>query len=187
MNANEISVFSERLLLKGIEVSDAESIFKYRSDPEIYKFQYWRPKSIQEVEDFLTNKVSRAPNIPDTWYQVGIFLKETHELIGDIGIHFIDDENSQVEIGYTLSPESQGRGYASEAVICIIDYLFNELNKHRITASVDPRNVKSIALLKRIGMRKEAHFKKSILFDGDWADDIVYAILEEEWKMRNTL
>ena len=55
------------------------------------------------------------------------------------------------------------------------------MKKHRITASVDPRNTKSIALLERINMRKEAYFKKSFWFNNEWADDIVYAILKEEW------
>lgn len=87
----------------------------------------------------------------------------------------------QVEIGYTLSLEYQGNGYATESVINVINYLFNNLKKHRITASVDPENVRSAVLLERIGMRKEAHFKKSFWFNNEWVDDVVYAILKEEW------
>jgi RimJ/RimL family protein N-acetyltransferase len=185
MDVNEINISTGRLLLRGIRLSDAGLMLKYRSDPKIYEFQYWKPHTLLDVEDFINNKVSKVPDIPDTWYQVGIFIKETHELIGDIGIHFIDDENSQVEIGYTLSSENQGKGYASEAVMNVINYLFDDLKKHRILASVDPRNIKSIALLKRIGMREEAHFKKSIWFNGEWADDMVFAILGEEWTNSN--
>lgn len=181
MSLNELSFSTERLILKGIRLSDAKSMFKYRSDPQIYEFQYWKPQTLQEVEEFISTKISKVPNIPGTWYQLGIYLKETYELIGDIGIHFIEPENLQVEIGYTLSMDCQGRGYAAEAVGSVINYLFNSLNKHRIIASVDPRNTKSIALLDRIGMRKEAHFRKSVWFNEEWADDIIYAILKEEW------
>ncbi len=161
MNFNEINISTERLILRGIKASDAESMFKYRSNPQIYKFQSWKPQTLEEVKEFIYEKTAKIPNIPDTWYQLGILFKETDELIGDIGIHFIDSDNLQVEIGFTLSLEHQCKGYATEAIIGVINYLFNNLKKHRIIASVDPRNIKSIALLERIQMRKEAHFKKA--------------------------
>jgi len=181
MDLNEVNISTERLILRGIRLSDAESIFKYRSNPQIYEFQNWKPRTLQDVQGYIREKVSEVPNIHDTWYQLSILIKETNELVGDIGIHFIDPDNLQVEIGYTISLEYQGKGYASEAVAGVINYLFNNLKKHRITASVDPKNTKSIALLRRIGMREEAHFKKSIWFNDEWTDDVVYAILEEEW------
>jgi len=181
MSFNEINISTERLALRAIRISDAESIFKYRSNPQIYKFQGLKPQTVEEVKEFISEKVAKIPNIPDTWYQLGILLKETDELVGDIGIHFIDSDNLQAEIGFTLSLEYQCKGYATEAIIAVIDYLFNNLKKHRIIASVDPRNIKSIALLERIQMRKEAHFKKSFWFDNEWEDDVIYAILKEEW------
>jgi len=64
----------------------------------------------------------------------------------------------------------------------VLNYLFKVLLKHRVTASVDPENTKSIILLERIGFQKEAHFRKSYYIDGKWLDDCVYAILEEEWN-----
>ncbi|MBL4931605.1 GNAT family N-acetyltransferase [Clostridium paridis] len=179
MNFNEMNISTERLILRGLRISDAEAIFKYRSNPRIFKFQNWKPKTIEEVTEFINEKIAKTPNVPGTWYQLGILLKEADELIGDIGIHFID--NLQAEIGFTLSLEYQGKGYATESIIGAINYLFNDLKKHRIIASVDPRNIKSTALIERIKMRKEGHFKKSIWFNNEWADDVIYAILEEEW------
>jgi RimJ/RimL family protein N-acetyltransferase len=63
-----------------------------------------------------------------------------------------------------------------------MDYLFNTLNKHRITGSVDPKNSDSIKLLERLNFRKEAHFKESLFINGEWVDDIVYGILKSEWN-----
>ena len=53
-------------------------------------------------------------------------------------------QNRQVEIGYTLDKNFRGKGYAIEVVEDVLDYLFLQLNKHRITASIDPTNIASI-------------------------------------------
>jgi RimJ/RimL family protein N-acetyltransferase len=185
MKLNEVDFIVDRLRLREIRLTDAKALLKYRSNPQIYEFQNWKPQTLEEAEGFICTKIAKEINIPNTWYQLGICSKASNELIGDIGIHFPEYDDSLVEIGYTLSIESQGRGFATEAVSAVIDYIFTKLNKHRITASVDPRNTKSIALLERIGMRKEAHFRKSIWFNGEWTDDVVYAILEEEWVAKN--
>ena len=95
-----------------------------------------------------------------------------------------DPENKQVEIGYTLDRNFRGNGYATEALSVIIDYLFNTLNKHRITASVDPTNAASIKLIERLGFRKEAHFIEGLFFQGKWVDNLVYAMLAREWKKK---
>jgi RimJ/RimL family protein N-acetyltransferase len=181
MSFNEMNIITERLILRKIRISDAKEVFKYRSNPSIYKFQGWKPEKLEDVKEFINKRIAEVPNIPNTWYQLGIIIKDTCEFIGDIGIHFMDEDNLQVEIGYTLSLENQGKGYATEAITSVINYLFNNLEKHRICASVDPSNIKSIQLLGRIGMRKEAHFKKSLWFNDEWTDDIIYAVLEEEW------
>lgn len=125
-------------------------------------------------------KTSSEINIANTWYQFVIINTKQSKIIGDIGIHFIDDE--QVEIGCTLAKGHHSMGYATEALKAVIDHLFNQLNKHRITASLDPNNTSSIALIERLGFRKEAHFKESLLLNGEWVDDVVYAILKKEWN-----
>jgi RimJ/RimL family protein N-acetyltransferase len=111
-----------------------------------------------------------------------IIKKDNDELIGDVGVHFVDLAGFQVELGITLNQIHHGKGFATEALTGIIDYLFDDLNKHRITVSIDPRNTKSIQLFERLGFRKEAHFKQIAFIDGEWADDLIYAMLKEEWE-----
>ena len=60
----------------------------------------------------------------------------------------------------------------------MIGHFLGPLGKHRVFASADPRNARSLALLERVGMRREAHFRESLWFKGEWVDDVVYAILE---------
>jgi RimJ/RimL family protein N-acetyltransferase len=82
----------------------------------------------------------------------------------------------------SISTEHQGHGYGTEAVRLLLTYLFTERGKHRITAYCDPRNTTSVALLERLGMRREGHLRESTWAKGEWTDDLVYALLHAEWQ-----
>ncbi|MEN4760394.1 GNAT family protein [Chryseobacterium sp. C39-AII1] len=175
-----MQLFTERLLLRDITIDDKQAIFDYRSDAEANKFQSWIPETLENVESFIERN-NKEFNQPESWYQILITDKETKAVIGDIGIHFFGDENLQVELGITLNKFFYGKGYASEALKSVIDFLFNDLNKHRIMASIDPDNGDSMKLMERIGLRKEGHFKKSLFWNDKWVDDVIFAVLKEEW------
>ena len=78
--------------------------------------------------------------------------------------------------------EFQGKGYATEGVLCLLDYLFGELKLHRVQANCDPENLASAHLMKRVGMRLEGQLLESFWFKGRWADEDWYAILQKEWE-----
>jgi RimJ/RimL family protein N-acetyltransferase len=171
-----------RLFMRPIQMNDAAFVFGYRSDRLTNQFQGWIPEKLEDVHDFIKNKVCAIANRPETWMQLVAVLKESGTLIGDIGIHFIDDESKQVELGCTFDKKYHNLAYATEAISGVINYLFTELYKHRIIALIDPRNEPSIRLVRRIGFRQEAHFRESNYSNGEWTDDLVFAMLEKEWK-----
>ncbi|MFH1213341.1 MAG: GNAT family protein [Candidatus Neomarinimicrobiota bacterium] len=177
-----IELSTPRLIIRPICKADAESVFGYRSDSVTNKYQGWIPQTIDDVVNFIEKRVSPTFNIQGTWFQLVIIKKEDHVLIGDIGLHFFDPENQQVEIGFSIDKNHQKQGYATEAVSEIIRFLFQDLDKHRIMASIDPGNINSIKLVGKLGLRQEAHFKESIFQNGAWLDDLVYAILRKEWN-----
>jgi RimJ/RimL family protein N-acetyltransferase len=177
-------IASERLTLRPIQLTDAALIFTYRSNSAINRYQGWIPKTIDDVYDFITKLTSLEINVPGSWFQLVIIKKDDLKLIGDIGVHFLDSEGYQAELGITLNENHQGKGFATEALRGVINFLFDHLNKHRITASIDPRNLKSVQLFERLGFRKEAHFKQSIFANGEWVDDLVYTVLKDEWKSK---
>jgi len=176
-----MKIETKRLLIRPILQSDKEMVFEYRSDKETNKYQGWIPETVKDVENFI-GKVSKQINEPETWYQFVIIEKNSEKIIGDLGIHFFGEVNLQAEIGCTLNKLFQNKGYATESVESVIDYLFNDLKKHRIITSIDPENTNSIKLVERLGFRKEAHFVESIFINGKWVDDIVYALIEKDWK-----
>jgi RimJ/RimL family protein N-acetyltransferase len=170
-------------VLTQLRASDAEALFAYRSLPEVARHQGWVPVAVEDAVDFIRSIECVAFDSPGTWFQFGIRSRESGELVGDMGVHFQHD-CEQVEIGFTLAPSWQGRGLATEAVAGLLDHLFGTLGKHRVFASVDPRNAPSLRLLRRIGMRQEGHFVQSVRVRGEWTDDIVTAILTSEWNSR---
>lgn len=184
---HQMDFYTNRLYIRPVSIEDNKSMLKYRSDSETNRFLGFRPESLKDVSDFIS-QTSKEINIPGSWFQFVIIEQDSETLIGDIGIHFLDNdtENMQVEIGYSLDKNFRGKGYATEALTEIIDYLINHLKKHRIIASIDPKNIDSIRLIERLGFRQEAHFKKSLFFHGEWVDDVIYALLAEEWKAKKT-
>lgn len=148
---------TNRLLIRPLLKDDAEAVFAYRSDAETNRYQGFIPETVEDVLDFFETKVCRLFNRPDTWYQLIMIEKEGQTLIGDIGIHFIDEKGKEVELGITLSKKRQGKGFATEALKTVIGFLFSEMKKQVIVARVDPQNLNSIRLLERLGFdRKES-------------------------------
>ncbi|MCY1661966.1 GNAT family N-acetyltransferase [Chryseobacterium sp. SL1] len=172
---------TERLLIRDLTLDDKQAVFNYRSDAEANKFQGWIPETLEDVEQFIERN-NKEFNQPESWYQVLITEKDSKAVIGDIGIHFFGSENLQAELGITLNKDFQGRGFASEALKGVINFLFGDLKKHRIMASIDPENIDSLKLMERIGFRKEGHFVKSLFWKNNWTDDVIYALLREEWS-----
>ncbi|MDR4945454.1 GNAT family N-acetyltransferase [Neobacillus cucumis] len=182
MEKPNIYVRSNRLILRQFSKQDVDPFYLYRSNPDIAKFQSWEDYQYHDAEVFVERQSKFVPNQPGTWFQFAIALAETNQLIGDCALHTLLNEPRIVEIGYTLSVEHQGNGYASEAVRALLGYLFKNLNKHKVMAFTDVRNEKSIQLLERIGMRREGHFLENYMSKGQWVDEYQYSLLQSEWE-----
>ena len=182
MNIKSIfgDITTDRLVVRPAELGDEAAIYFYRSNFVDNKYQGWFPDSIEEVREHIVSNHSQNVDISGMWLQFAIIDISANKLIGDIGVNLSKD-SVQVEVGCTLDKAFQGKGYATEALGAMVDYLFRTLKKHRITASIDPRNTASIRMVERLGFKKEAHFKESLFIRGEWVDDVVYVILEKEW------
>jgi RimJ/RimL family protein N-acetyltransferase len=176
---------TDRLILRRVRLDDAGPIHAYRSIPEVAQFSPVERNTVEETRRFLEPLVTAEPFSPGSWLALAITLRESGLLIGDIGLRFPEKEDYQVELGISLHPTYHRRGYASESMLALIGYAFEALKKHRVFASIDPRNTASVALVERIGMRREAHHLASMPWKGGWADDLIYAMLEREWIARN--
>ncbi len=89
---------------------------------------------------------------------------------------------TSTEIGYMLAPEHRGKGYCTEAVTIILDYLFLLQKTERIQAVIADENVASKRILEKTGFEREGVLRKLVYSIGKWWNVTVYSILREEWK-----
>jgi RimJ/RimL family protein N-acetyltransferase len=116
-------------------------------------------------------------NIKDAqWFFIE---KKNGTKIGFIA-HFLSA--GEAEIGYDIVPNERNKGYASEAIQIIVDYLFLSKDIVRIQAKADPENIPSWKALEKAGFKREGILRKTFYCRGKWRDDCIYSILREEWK-----
>jgi len=175
------TIETTRLRLRHFTDADCAPFMAYRNDPEVARYQSWEGITEAEARALIQEVKEIQPWTPGEWLQIAIELKETGTLVGDCAMKIEEDDERQAEIGYTLSRAYQGRGIATEAVSCVLEYAFASLGLHRVIAITDCENAPSVALLERLGLRREGHFHQNVWFKGKWGDEYLYAILRGEW------
>lgn len=147
-----MEIVTSRLRLDALRAEDAAALFAYRSDPAVSRWQGWKPASLAEAVRFIESQRDAVPDASGDWWQRAIRARGGGGLIGDLGLHFHAD--ADVEIGITLAPAHQRRGYAREACEVMLDFVFGGLGKPRVVASVMPGNFRCMRLLEGLGMRR---------------------------------
>jgi RimJ/RimL family protein N-acetyltransferase len=173
---------SKRLILRPFQDADIAPFAAYRSDPEIARYQSWEPPvTVEQAAQFVSGMKNAQPGIQGEWYQWAVERKAAAGLIGDCAFQILPDDPRQAEIGFTFARAHQGHGLATEAVSRLLDYLFDDLNLHRVVAITDAENLASARLLERLGMRREGTFVENVWFKGAWVSELLYALLRREW------
>ena len=179
---NELT--GERVVLRRFHPGDVPEFVAYRSSPAVARYQSWdAPYPPEEGERFVQAIAQDHPDTAGEWFQFAVALRPAGPLIGDCAAMPHAGDPRQCEIGFTIAPGYQGRGYATEAARLLVGYLFGPRAKHRITASCDARNTASAAVLERLGMRREGHLRESTWAKGEWTDDLLYGLLRREWQL----
>jgi len=172
-----------RLIVRNFVDSDLESFLVYHNDPEVAKYQGWGiPYPREDARAFISSMKEKTAPKQGGWLQLAIALKETDELIGDLGCYIKEDDIRQARIGFTLASKYWRKGYITEAIPCLLDYLFEDMDVHRVVADCDVENVGSYRTLEKLGFRREAHFVESYLMDGVYTSEYHYGMLQREWR-----
>ena len=174
-------VFPERgsrVVLRRLLPSDLRAFQAYRHDEKLGRYQGWTATSDEAALEFLRLAGADERFVPGDWVQIGIADSDTLTLIGDIGIHLSAD-CAAAEIGFTLQREAQGSGLATESVLQAIKMIFAQTPAVAIVGVTDARNIASIRLLERVGMRLQS--SADAIFRGAACVEHTYAIRREDY------
>jgi RimJ/RimL family protein N-acetyltransferase len=178
-------LLTERLRLRPFMRGDVDAVFAYRQREDVAEFLFDWPMSREECAETVTQRIAQTQ-----WHDDGdkIVLAaewpEAGQLIGEVSLIWRSLEARQAEVGYIFNPQFHGKGFATEAANRLLKLAFEDLDIHRVMARCDARNVRSALVMERLGMRREAHFRQHLLVKGEWDEEFIYAILEDEWRER---
>ena len=143
---------TDRLLLREYVEDDAESFFKLNTDPEVMRFVPDKP--LLNVEQARQTLIDH-PIADYRRYGFGrgaCILKSTGEQIGFAGLKYLD-ELGEVDLAYRLLPAHWGQGLATEVALASVRYGFAALGLKRIIGLVMPKNIASLRVLEKTGLR----------------------------------
>ncbi len=168
-------------MIRPLDRRDITALTRYRNVPDVARFQDWELPFTRDLAHALLDDLSTTNGpTPTRWVQLAV-TDEQDRLVGDLAV-WLDDTSALAMIGYTLSPKHQGKGYATEAVAALLDWLVAR-GVRRIAATLDPGNLASARVLERCGFRYTGTARSAALVRGAWEDDARFEILADEWKV----
>lgn len=170
-----------RLMLRRLTMRDAQDIFAYSRDEEVARHVLWNAhRSIFDTRAYLKFILRQYREGQPSSY--GIVLKSTGRVIGTIGFMSYSEENSTVEVGYSLARSAWNQGYMTEALRAVLRLSFQEMRIHRVEAQHEVDNPASGAVMRKCGMLHEGTLRGRILNKGRYSDVELYAMLRSDWE-----
>jgi RimJ/RimL family protein N-acetyltransferase len=174
---------TSRLTLRPFVEGDFDAVYAMRSDPEVALYTYQGPLSPDETRSRLERSIAlSAWNAEGDWLSVAAVERESGLVVGDMAFHWVSERDRTAEIGFVFDPRHQGRGFATEAAAALLHWAFTEAGFHRVIGRTEARNAASARVLEKLGMRLEAHLVENEWVKGEWQSELVYAILDREWR-----
>jgi len=176
---------TERLTLRPFAETDFEAMHAMRSNPDVVLYLYEEPFSPEQTLNLLARKLNGAAwEKEDDWFSVAVDERASGVMVGDVALHWVSERDRTAEIGFVFDPRHQGKGFATEAARALVDWSFDSAGMHRVVGRTEARNVASARVLEKLGMRLEAHLVENEWVKDEWQSELVYAILEHEWRTR---
>jgi RimJ/RimL family protein N-acetyltransferase len=181
-----LPIHTERLTLRALQKSDADSVYAMYSNPDMVRYLYIEQMQPGAIGDAMKRRLKRNKlESEGDVLELAVELTATGEFVGALTFMYPSGKHRRGEIGYAILPEYAGRGYATEGGRALLSIGFDVLGLHRIEAQCDARNVASARVMARLGMQPEAHLRQNEFVKGEWTDEILYGMLAEDWAQLN--
>ena len=176
----------EKVFLRSYEKKDIERAHKLFNDLEV---QFYLapgpiyPLSYQEEEKFVESFMGREK---EKGYNFAIETLEG-EYIGGCGYFGLSRKNGTVEVGITIADKDYwGKGYGTDAMKVLINFLFYELNVRKITLHVFAFNERAIRCYRKLGFLEEGRLRENMFRNGRYHDDIIMSLFRQDYKYHTT-
>ena len=177
---------TERLWLRDAQLSDADAIDRYASDPEVVRYMVWGPNSPERTREVLKHWVTEQQIDPARRaFELMIVEKSSGEVVGGAGLRVADSDALDADLGYVLARAKWGQGIATEVCQKLLDVAFGWLGLHRVWVSTDADNTASQRVLEKLGLRREAHLVQNQRVKGRYRDTLIYALTGAEYWSRS--
>ncbi|WP_020498052.1 GNAT family N-acetyltransferase [Sciscionella marina] len=173
---------TERLLLRPFTPDDLTALHSWHSDPEVVRYLFWDVLDLDGARDLLERRLGRVTVPEADGESIHFAVRYGTEVIGDVHLELLSAEQRCAEIGYVFGGAQAGRGFAGEAARELLRFGFDDLALHRIVGKCAAEHRASQAVLRKIGMRQEAHFVEALWVKDAWVSEQEWAILEHEWR-----
>lgn len=173
---------SERLIYREVNTVDVEDIFKIYSDPEVAKYDWYKPIATKADALSIINRYKREFKGKEeiTW---GVARKSDNKIIGYCCLGTFDDESVRSEIGYGFNRDEWNKGYATEAIKLVVKFGFERMGFNRIEATVTLGNDASVKVLKKANFLQEGIVRERTIMKGKFEDDVILAIIKRDYKL----
>ncbi len=177
-----MEIRTERLRLREFACDDWRAVLDYQRDPRYLRYYPWTERAEEDAHTFVKMFLGWQHEHPRRRFQLAIVRREDGRLIGNCGIRRKPGNDWEADIGYELTPDCWGNGYATEAARAIVDFGFKDLGLRRISSWCIADNVASARVLERLGFQREGRLRRNEYFKGRWWDTLIYGLLSEEWQ-----
>jgi ribosomal-protein-alanine N-acetyltransferase len=179
-----MEIVTDRLVLREFATRDWRALHAYQNHPRYLQVGDRNPQTEQQSRKWVEMFMANVDQTPRRKFQLVATLKDTGEVIGNCGVRRNDRTEWDAELGYELSADHWGKGYATEAAGAMLAFGFRELGIHRASAHCNASNAGSIHVLEKLGMRQEGCIRDGDFQKGAWWDLLLWGILESEWRER---
>ena len=172
---------TERLVLRPFAPEDFAPLHAIYAREDVARYLYWGPRDEEHVREMLEQRIAER-GLEQEGDRLSLAAVLGDELIGNVVLQWTSAEHAQGEVGFVFHPDRHGHGYATEAVRPLLAIAFERLRLHRVIGRTEARNDASARLMERLGMRCEAHLVENEWVKDEWQSELVYAILDREWR-----
>lgn len=178
-----LPVETDHLILRPFERSDVTAVERYHMLPSVQRYVERPTRYPEDVADAVAIMRGQVElHRPGETLTLAMVRKGDHALIGHVSLKWSDATAGQGELRFAIDPAESGKGYLTEALTVLIDLAFDHFRIHRVMVRCDGRSHHSSKLMQKLGLRLEAHYREHALFQGEWDEELHFAVLDREWR-----